>query len=103
MVRKTFAASLLATLSLAAPALAAPTVSGISPQPAPRSSPLHITGSGFGAAKGASTVLIDGRRAFTTRWTDTDVTAYVPAGATLGTDALAITVGGATATVMASA
>lgn len=58
-------------------------VSSVSPSSAARSSPVVITGSGFGA-RDAGSVLIGGRTAWTTTWTDTTIAAYVPEGAPLG-------------------
>jgi photosystem II stability/assembly factor-like uncharacterized protein len=43
-----------------------------------------ITGTGFGATKGASTVSFNGSGAATTAWSATSITATVPAGATSG-------------------
>jgi outer membrane protein assembly factor BamB len=65
----------------------------ISPQAVPRSAPITISGSGFGAKSGGY-VLIGGQRAFTTTWTDKQVVAYVPESAPLGQNAVEIVTGG---------
>jgi hypothetical protein len=46
--------------------------------------PVVVYGSNFGATQGSSTVKFNGTTATPTEWTDTRITAPVPAGATTG-------------------
>ncbi len=63
---------------------ATPRLSTISPSTSARSGRLELFGSGFGATQGTSQVLIDGLSAIATTWSDAEIHAYVPEGASLG-------------------
>src|SRR5581483_8606596 len=78
----------------AAQAATAPVVNSLSATSVARSGRVVISGSGFGATRGASTVTVGGVAAPVVRWSDTLVTAYAPEGAPLGTDEVRVTVGG---------
>ena len=82
----------MATAStLAAPGLGtSPRIDTLSSQSIDRSGRLLIFGTDFGATQGKSEVLIDGRVAITTTWTDTEIHAYVPETASI--DAVPVTV-----------
>lgn len=71
-----------------------PVVSTLSPQKAPVSSPVQVNGSGFGASQGGSTVTFNGTTATASSWSDTQITATVPSGATSGY--VRVAVGGVT-------
>jgi outer membrane protein assembly factor BamB len=79
----------------AAHAAGGPVVTSLSTGAAERSGRFLIAGSGFGAERGAVTV--GGVAAPVSRWSDTQINAYVPEGAALGTDDVAVTAGGAAA------
>lgn len=49
-----------------------------------RSGRLRIFGANFGAERGAGLILVDARSAFVTRWSDSEITAYVPEESALG-------------------
>jgi outer membrane protein assembly factor BamB len=63
---------------------AAPTISSLDTTTATRSGRLIINGTGFGATREGSTVIIGGHSAHVTRWMDTQVVAYVPDETALG-------------------
>jgi len=69
-----------------------PTVSSLSPTSGAVGSSVTITGSGFGATQGTSTVTFNGTTATTTSWTTTSIVATVPTGATTGN--VVVSVGG---------
>jgi hypothetical protein len=71
-----------------------PTITSLSASTLPRSGRLLVTGTGFGAVQGTSTLSIGGRTAFMTRWTDTLVVGYVPEATTLGPAAVQVVVAG---------
>src|SRR5260370_25299324 len=76
-------------------AQSAPNISSICPtvgQVSPVGSPVTITGTGFGAAQGTSTVTFGGVTATTTSWSDTRVVARVPASLATGFTNVAVTV-----------
>lgn len=56
----------------------APVIQSLSATSLPRSGRLRIFGMGFGALSPTSYVTIGGVRCWTTRWTDSAITAYVP-------------------------
>ena len=62
----------------------APTITNISPTSGPVGVPVTITGTGFGASQGSSTVALNGTAAVATSWSDTTVVAVVPAAASSG-------------------
>jgi len=71
--------SLIACLVLCwSSGLAQPRIQSLSATSLPRSGRLRISGIGFGAPSSSSFVTIGGVRCWTTRWTDTAITAYVP-------------------------
>ncbi|SEH57085.1 MULTISPECIES: discoidin domain-containing protein [unclassified Leifsonia] len=57
-----------------------PTFSGLSPSTGIPGAQYTITGTHFGATQGLGTVYFGGNQADITAWTDTSITAYVPAG-----------------------
>src|SRR5439155_8320241 len=71
---------------------AAPSITGISPTAGPVGTAVTVSGSGFGATQGTSTVRFNGITASPTNWSATSITAPVPAGATTGM--VAVNVGG---------
>ncbi len=71
-----------------------PMVSGFSPMGAPVGTQVQISGSGFGASQGSSSVSFNFTNASVISWSDTLITATVPAAATTGS--IRVTVGGVT-------
>jgi Chitobiase/beta-hexosaminidase C-terminal domain/Carboxypeptidase regulatory-like domain/Fn3 associated/FG-GAP-like repeat/IPT/TIG domain len=61
-----------------------PSISSVTPAQGNRGTVVTITGSGFGAAQGSSTVTLNGSAAVPSSWSDTSIVAAVPAGATTG-------------------
>jgi len=61
-----------------------PAISGLSPTSAQPGDPMIISGSNFGANQGTSVVSFNGVAATIGAWSDTSITAYVPATATTG-------------------
>ena len=106
MKRFTVLLALLLALGLSAVSLAAAQLSSgtaVVPQPQitqlsatslARSGRLLVHGSGFGAAQGASTLVIGGRAAPITRWSDSLIVGYVPEATPLGTTFVTVVVGG---------
>src|SRR5438132_13989977 len=66
----------------------APTITGIAPTSGPVGVPVTITGTGFGASQGSSTVALNGTNTVATSWSDTSVVAVVLTGDSLGTFAV---------------
>jgi YD repeat-containing protein len=62
----------------------APAVASLSPDNGPVDSTVTITGSGFGSTQSTSTVQFKNTQAFVNSWSDTSITAVVPAGASTG-------------------
>ena len=62
----------------------APQINSLSDAELPRSGRLLIFGTNFGSAQGKSDVSVDGLSAITTKWNDTEIHAYVPEDAALG-------------------
>jgi len=60
------------------------TISALSPTAGPIGTSVTITGANFGSAQGASTVKFSNRTATVTNWSDTSITATVPAAAVTG-------------------
>ncbi len=93
-IRRVLAIALVhvATAStLAVPGVgASPRIDTLSTQSIDRSGRLLIYGTDFGATQGKSRVLVDGRVAIVTTWTDTEIHAYVPETASI--DAVPVTV-----------
>ena len=69
-----------------------PTITGLSPNSGLVGTNTTITGTGFGATKGTSTVTFNGTTASPTSWSATSIVVPVPAGATSG--GVVVTVGG---------
>ena len=61
-----------------------PSISSLSPAAASIGTSVTITGNAFGPTQGASTVTFNGTPATPTTWSDTNITAPVPTGATTG-------------------
>jgi RHS repeat-associated protein len=76
-------------------ALAAPSITSISPASAPVGVPVIVEGSGFCDSQGTSTVAFNGTQAAPTSWSATSIVVSVPSGATSGP--IAVTVNGQTA------
>jgi N-acetylneuraminic acid mutarotase len=62
----------------------APVIAGLSPSSGPVGSSLTISGNGFGAIQGSSTITFNGTMASVTSWSTTSITVTVPNGATTG-------------------
>lgn len=62
----------------------APQVNSISPATGLANTQVTVNGSGFQATKGSSTLLINGTTAATSTWSDSQITATIPAGAATG-------------------
>jgi hypothetical protein len=69
-----------------------PSITGISPNPAPVGTPVTITGTNFGSTQGSSAVTFNGAAATPTSWSATSIIVAVPSGATSGN--VVVTVGG---------
>jgi len=69
-----------------------PTINTLSPTAAPVGTSVTITGSGFGATQGTSTVQFNGTTATPSSWSTTSIAVPVPTGATSGP--VVVTVGG---------
>ena len=69
-----------------------PTITGVSPSIGPVGTQVQINGTGFGSSQGSSTVKFVSTPAVVSAWSDTQITATVPVGATSG--GLNVTVGG---------
>jgi hypothetical protein len=89
---------LLVVLVLAGAAMAAPSISRISPSVGPVSpigSPIVITGTGFGATQDISIITVGGVASTPTSWSDTGLVAPVPSSLLPGFYDVIVTVGGA--------
>jgi phospholipase C len=71
---------------------AAPVIASIAPKSATAGTHVTITGTGFGATQGSSTIMFNGVAATAASWSDTRIDVPVPAGATSGN--VVITVAG---------
>src|SRR5262249_20690582 len=71
-----------------------PGVTQISPSIGPVGTPLVITGTLFGASQGSSTVTIGAVSVVPTSWSDTSISAAVPAGLPSGSSNVIVSVGG---------
>lgn len=69
-----------------------PGITSLSPASGGIGASVAITGAGFGASQGSSTVKFNGTTATATSWSDSLITALVPTGATTGN--VVVTVGG---------
>jgi outer membrane protein assembly factor BamB len=81
-------------------ALSGPAVTSLSTSTSPRSGRVLIVGTGFGAAQGTSTVTVGGVVAPVTRWSETEIHAYVPEAAPLGPVGAVVTVDGASSSAL---
>jgi hypothetical protein len=69
-----------------------PSITGISPSTGVVGSQVEITGNGFGASQGSSTISLNGISVIATTWSDGAISAIVPSG---GVSAqFSVTVGG---------
>ena len=69
-----------------------PEITSLSPDSGPVGTLVKVTGTGFGAAQGNSTVSFDGVQGVPRFWSETDIRVPVPAGAATGP--VTVTVGG---------
>jgi hypothetical protein len=72
---------------------AKPMITGLSASTLARSGRLRITGTGFGATQGFSSVQIGGHTALVTLWSDSLITAYVPELSPTGAVTVQVTTG----------
>jgi YD repeat-containing protein len=72
--------------------VSAPTISNLSPGVGPVGTSVTVTGSGFGATQGTSTVKFNSVTGAPTNWSNTSIVCPVPPGATTGP--VVVTVGG---------
>lgn len=84
----------LNTLSFEYQVTCGPYITGLSPGTGLAGTSVTITGSGFGATKSGSTVTFNGTSATASSWSDTQIVASVPEGATTGN--VVVTVNGIT-------
>lgn len=75
-----------------------PVISGISPNQGGVNSMVTLTGSSFGTAQGSSIVLFNGIPALVLSWSDSGISASVPAGLSPGTVNVNVAVGGSAST-----
>ena len=68
----------------------APTISSISPSSGAVSTSVMITGTNFGSSQGSSTVSLNGTSAAVASWSNTNIVAVVPTGATSGLFAVTV-------------
>jgi IPT/TIG domain len=68
----------------AAPTTLSAVISALSPTSGPVGTAITITGTGFGATQGSSTVTFNGVAGTPTSWSDTSIAVPVPTGATTG-------------------
>jgi hypothetical protein len=93
LTRATALVTFLAFLFIPILAMAAPSITSLSPTSGGAGTSVTITGSGFGTTQGTSTVKFNGTTATTiTLWSATSIKAAVPTGATTGN--IVVTVGG---------
>jgi hypothetical protein len=71
-------------VSLSTLAVAAPSITTLSPTSGASGASITITGTGFGSTQGTSTVKFNGTTATATSWSATSIVATVPSGATTG-------------------
>lgn len=72
----------------------APALISISPPSGPAGATITLTGTSFGNPQGASQLLIDGAPVAVNAWTNTSITAVVPAGLAFGDYPVVVRVGG---------
>jgi hypothetical protein len=77
-------------------ALAAPTISSLSPNSGPVGTSVTITGTNFGATQGSSTIKFGSTVATPTSWSDTQIVVLVPSGMANGMVYVTAVVGGLT-------
>ncbi|MFH1390309.1 MAG: IPT/TIG domain-containing protein [Candidatus Margulisiibacteriota bacterium] len=73
-----------------------PNISGINPATAYLGQTIIISGSNFGAGKGASTVTIGGQSAKPAAWSDSSISVAIPSGVASGSAQVVVTVSGKT-------
>src|SRR5579864_511923 len=74
----------LIVVALCGAAASAQSISSLSPNSGPIGTSVTIAGSGFGTSQGSSTIAFHGTNASPTSWSDTQIAAPVPNGATSG-------------------
>src|SRR5262249_52177631 len=74
----------LVVLLMSPVAMAVPSIASLSPNSRVIGTSVTISGSGFGATQGTSSVTFNGKTANPTNWSDTSIQVSVPAGATTG-------------------
>ncbi len=84
----------LVTITTAQPASGEPQITGLSDSTLPRNGRLLIFGQNFGSGQGGGEVLIGGQSAIATIWTHTEIHAYVPRDAPLGSVSVQVVVSG---------
>ncbi len=84
----------------AARAAGAPSITSLSAGSLARSGRLIVSGTGFGAAQGASIFSIGGHAAPVTRWSDTQIVGYVPEATAVGAAGVQVIVGGSGSNVV---
>jgi hypothetical protein len=83
---------ILATFKAAGGGGTPPSITSLNPTSGPAGTSVTISGAGFGATQGTSTVTFNGTAAAPTNWSATSIVAPVPSGATTGN--VTVTVGG---------
>lgn len=73
-----------------------PHISAISAASLPQAGRLKITGNDFGAGQDTSYVQINGARAIVSRWTDTEITAYISDASPIGAGTVSVVTTGGT-------
>jgi hypothetical protein len=86
----------LAAVEILFGSAAGPHISTLSPVSGPVNTSVSISGSGFGATRGTSTVTFAGVAATPASWSDTTIVVPVPLGVPLGAASVIVTVGGVT-------
>ena len=71
-------------VSVSTPSAPAPAINSLSTTAGPVGTSVVISGSGFGATQGSSTVILNGVVATSSSWSDSSVTITIPTGATSG-------------------
>src|SRR5258708_2800595 len=93
LIRRIIGCALPFVLLLTTRAMAAPSITSLTPNSGAVGASVTIAGSNFGATQGSSTVKFHGTSATPTSWSATSIVVPVPTGATTGT--VVVTVSGA--------
>jgi len=83
-----------ASLALYGTHRAGPAVASVSPPSVARSGYFQLNGANFGATQNGGRVTVGGHAAAVARWTDSQIIAYVPEAAALGTNPVQVTTAG---------